>query len=403
MPGPKNATDDAMQSNGPSYDPSLSADGRFVAFESLASNLAAGDTNDVSDIFVYDRQMGTTQRVSMTGGDTQSNGPSAQPDISADGRWIAFMSSASNLVPDDTNQCGRENCSDIFVHDQQTGITERVSVASDGTQASGGWSETPTISADGRYVAYVSSARNLVSDDTNARPNVFVHDRQTGQTERASVASDGTPANDWSDWPSISSDGRFVAFGSDATNLAAENKGGVFVRDRELSITEWIGEGFAPHISPDGRWVAFLARDAASGWIALFLYDRQTDSSAHVRPIAAAIHGRPDNGIGFSADGRWIAFRAVEVDPMTDIQKAFTDVFVLDRQTNTTMLVSVASDGALGNSGSGTPRLSADGRFVVFESNATNLVANDTNGMSDVFVHDRLTGKTERISVPSTK
>ena len=151
---------DGTQSNNSSYNPSISANGRYVAFESEATNLVRGDTNNFRDIFVHDRQTGQTTRVSVASDGTQANGHSYDPSISADGRYVAFASLANNLVSGDTN-----DQQDIFVHDRQTGQTTRVSVASDGTQASG-HSFNPSISADGRYVAFVSSASNLVGGDT---------------------------------------------------------------------------------------------------------------------------------------------------------------------------------------------------------------------------------------------
>ena len=161
---------DGAQGNGYSYHPSISADGRYVAFESYATNLVSGDTNGYIDVFVHDRQGGGTTRVSVTSDGAQGGTGSWNPSISADGRYVAFMSAASNLVSGDT--C----CSDIFVHDRQSGQTTRVSVASDGAQGNN-HSWYPSISADGRYVAFHSYASNLVSGDTNSAPDVFVHDR----------------------------------------------------------------------------------------------------------------------------------------------------------------------------------------------------------------------------------
>src|SRR5262249_50865216 len=157
---------------------SLSADGRFAAFAASSNNLVPNDTNGVSDIFVRDRATNTTTRVSVSSAGAQANNGSLQPALSADGRFVAFQSSASNLVPGDTN--GR---SDIFVHDRVTGVTTRVSVADEGVQADGDSSQ-PTLSADGRFVAFSSSATNLVTGDTNGVMDVFVHDRLTGQTRR---------------------------------------------------------------------------------------------------------------------------------------------------------------------------------------------------------------------------
>ena len=250
----------------------ISADSRFVAFTSAAFNLVPEDTNKAYDVFVHDRETGVTERVSVASDGTQGNGRSAfPPAISADGRFVAFTSGASNLVPDDTN-----DTYDVFVHDRETGVTERVSVASNETQADEGIvpsSGGPSISGDGRFVAFLSAASDLVPEDTNDAGDVFVHDRQTGQTERVSVASDGTQGNSSSYGPSISFDGRFVAFTSGASNLVPEDTNDtfdVFVHDRQRGVTERVsvasdgtqGNGrsaFPPAISADGRFVAFTS------------------------------------------------------------------------------------------------------------------------------------------------
>jgi Tol biopolymer transport system component len=252
------------QSIGYCGDPSVSADGRFVAFWSFASKLVSGDTNANSDIFVRDRQNGTTERVSVDSAGNQGNGTSLYPTISADGRFVSFGSDASNLVSSDTNAL-----SDIFVHDRQTGATERVSVDSSGAEANG-QSYVSVISADGECVAFWSEADNLVPGDSNLAIDVFVHDRQAGVTERASVDSAGVEANCNCDTPSISADGRFVAFSSCASNLAPGDTNGmfdVFLRDRQSATTERVSvksngkesddQSYDPWISQDGRFVSF--------------------------------------------------------------------------------------------------------------------------------------------------
>src|SRR5438034_301190 len=194
------ASGGTTEGNDTSLGSALSADGRFVAFDSAATDLVAGDTNGVSDVFVHDRQTGTTERVSVASDGAQGNNRSSlvtfafPPALSADGRFVAFDSDATNLVAGDTN-----GATDVFVHDRQTGATERVSVTSGGgTQGngnSGGFFAFPALSTDGRLVAFQSDATNLVAGDTNGATDVFVHDRQTGTTERVSVASGGSQGN----------------------------------------------------------------------------------------------------------------------------------------------------------------------------------------------------------------
>ena len=225
---------DGTQGNNGSGRLALSADGRYVAFVSLATNLVSGDTNGVMDTFVHDRQTGQTTRVSVASDGMQGNADSGFPSISADGRYVAFWSYASNLVSGDTNLV-----MDTFVHDRQTGQTTRVSVASDGTQAND-WGGNDFISADGRYVGLTYIASNLVSGDTNGTWDAFVHDRQTAQTTRISVASDGTQGDDRSGGSSISADGRYVGFTSSASNLVTGDTNGTWdacVHDRQTGQT----------------------------------------------------------------------------------------------------------------------------------------------------------------------
>jgi CSLREA domain-containing protein len=407
---------DGTEGDNQSGSPSMSADGRFVAFQSDASNLVPGDTNGRTDVFVYDRQSGTVERVSVASDGTQGDGGSGSPSLSPDGRFVAFQSDASNLVPGDTN--GR---SDLFVYDRQNGTVERVSVASDGTQGDSSSSD-PSLSADGRFVAFQSDASNLVPDDTNGGTDVFVYDRQSGTVERVSVASDGTQGNSSSNAPSISADGRFVAFSSDASNLITHSDTNgctdVFVYDRQTQMvkrvsvakdgTQGNSSSNAPSISADGRFVAF---DTASNLVPgdtnegddTFVYDQQDRT---VERVSVASNGRQgDYGKSggswpsLSADGRFVAFGSSASHLVPGDTNGVSDVFVRDRQNGAFERVSVASDGTQGDSSSGGPSLSADGRFVAFWSYASNLVPGDTNGVIDVFVCDRQSGTIERVSV----
>src|SRR5919202_965372 len=214
--------------NSGSYNPSISADGRFVAFTSLASNIVPGDTNNTYDIFVRDRLTNTTTRVSGDSAGNQGNNDSNSPSISADGRFVAFTSLASNIVPGDTNNTG-----DIFVRDTLTNTTTLVSVDSAGNQGDS-QSYNPSFSADGRFVAFNSLASNLVPGD-NYSFDIFVRDRITNTTTRVSVDSAGNhQRNSSSGSPSISADGRFVAFYSTSSNLVpgdTNNTDDIFVVD----------------------------------------------------------------------------------------------------------------------------------------------------------------------------
>jgi Tol biopolymer transport system component len=347
--------------------PAISADGRFVAFEDCAFNLVSDDTNETGDVFVHDRMTGVTERVSVASDGTQGNGGSPGfPDpisISADGRFVAFGSDATNLVSGDTNGVG-----DIFVHDRLTGVTERVSVGSDGTQ-SNDFSMAPSISADGSVVAFFSAASNLVSGDTNGTPDIFVHDRLTGETDRVSVKSDGTQGGVNPGAPSISADGRFVvfeSFGFPPFNLVDGATSGedVFIHDRLTRVTERV------NVASDGT------------------------------PANSATEGNISQP-SVSADGRFVAFESEATNLVSGDTNGWEDVFVRDRLNGVTERVSVGSDGTQGNGGSSEASISADGHFVAFASGAANLITGDTNSTFDVFVHDRLTGATERVSVAS--
>ena len=243
------------EGNRDSSDPAISADGRYVAFSSHASNLVPNDSHDTNfvDVFVRDRKLDTTKRVSVSSAGHRANGNSFSPAISADGRYVAFASLASNLVPQDTNGTW-----DVFVRDRKRHVTRRVSVARTGHQVERGrGGDEPAISADGRYVAFRSGE------------DVFVRDRKRDRTRRVSVSLSGHRGDGRSDDPAISATGRYVAFASRASNLVAERED-VFVRDQKLDTTRRVsvsstgqqGNGTSPHgvaISADGRYVAFYS------------------------------------------------------------------------------------------------------------------------------------------------
>ena len=361
---------DGSQANDASAMPVVSADGRFVAFESLARNLVSGDTNGW-DVFVHDRQTGQTTRASVASDGSQANGDSLEPSISADGRFVAFYSRASNLVSEDTNGTW-----DVFVHDRQTGETTRVSLASDGSEGNDS-SEDASISADGSLIAFTSKASNLVSGDTNGLWDVFVHDRQTGQTTRASVASDGSQGFDT--FPSISSisaDGRFIAFVSIANTLVNGDTNGstdVFVHDRHTGQTTrasvasdgrqaFVSSGFSANsvISADGRFVVFasldgtLADDGLNECEGVYVHDMQTGVTTRA---TVAFDGSSANdcsggsGVSISADGRFVTFTSHATNLVADDTNNRQDIFVRDVQTGETTRVSVPNNPCIGTVG----------------------------------------------------
>jgi Tol biopolymer transport system component len=337
--------------------PAMSADGRFVAFSSSAADLVAGDSNRASDIFVHDRQTRATTRISVGPQGAEADGPSLSfPFLSGDGRFVTFSSDATNLVAGDNNGVG-----DVYVHDRQTGTTSRVSVGAEGVEANGP-SSLPSISADGRYVAFESDATNLVGpSDTNATRDVFVHDREAGVTTRISVGANGE-ADGSSEFPSISGDGRYVAFASRAGNL-----------------------------------MAGPARDG--GVLNIYVYDRSSATTVRVSAAPDGTPGGKDSEYPItSPDGRFVTFASSAGNLVAGDTNRQADVFLWDRERGGLERVSVASDGAEVRRPSRNPWVSGDGRYVAFESQAPDLVPGDTNGKVDAFVRDRLLGTTVRAS-----
>jgi Tol biopolymer transport system component len=391
-----------VPTNAPSSTPAISADGRFIAFASTATNLVQGGGSGTSAVYLYDVAAATTVRASVDSGGTPANGYSDAPAISGDGRYVVFESVADNLVAGDSN-----GFYDIFVHDMQTGATTRVSVDSSGAQANG-QNSMPAISADGRYVAFRSLATNLVAGDTNGVFDVFVHDRQTGSTVIASVDSAGVEGNAPSLRPSLSADGRFLAFYSDATNLVALDSNGVgdvFLRDLQAGTTvsvtadpNWVvgnQRSFAPSVSGDGRYVAFLS-DATNlvasdtnGVTDVFVRDMQTGTITRCSVDSSGLQAQSAAGApSLSSDGRYVAFDSPSRSLVSGDTNSASDVFVHDLQTAATTRASVDSLGGQGNGDSTGPSISTGGAHIAFASSASNLVPGDTNVYADVFVHD---------------
>jgi len=389
-----------VHGNANSYGPSISADGRYVAFVSRATNLVVGDTNGHLDVFVHDRITGATTLASVDSSGRQSDDDSWLASISADGRCVAFESVATNLVPGDTNRLN-----DVFVHDRTTGTTSRVSVSSSGAQGYGD-SFHPSISADGRHVAYQSSATNLVPYDTNGYWDVFVHDRLTGGTARVSVGPWGRQGDFSSGSPSISADGRFIAFDSYAANLVPGDTNGqtdVFVHDRLTGTTTLVSVDSAglqanyssdsSSISADGGFVAFVSgasnlvhADTNENWD-VFVHDLVTGSTTRVSVDSSGVEG-DDASVdpSISSDGRFVAFKSWAANLVLNDRNRTTDIFAHDRVTGTTTCASVGLNGYHASDGTHSPSISAQGLFVAFNSPANNLVPEGQEYIEDVFV-----------------
>lgn len=375
---------------------------------------------------------GTTEQIDVSSDRSRANfGSEPMISLSADGRLIAFSSGASNLAPD------QHFIQDIFVRDRESGMTELVSVDSNGV-LSDGISIDPAISADGKYVVFTSDATNLVPGDTNQCdyglldetsrpgdcPDIFVRNRETGLTERVSVSSSGEQANDQSYAPAISADGRYVTFVSRASNLTTNGPSwsGLFIHDRQTRITQRILNPPAAKgqysITPDARFIAYTS--LSNGRYSINVYDRQTgvNELVSVPRSGRSLDGDCINPV-MSADGRFVAYTSSATTLVAGDTNSRRDVFVHDRITRLTERVSVNSAGAQAN-GDSTPgffsswvTISADGRRVAFSSSATNLAPGDKNTCAvqfyysfpspgqcpDIFVRDREAGVTTRVNM----
>ena len=369
---------------------SINADGRFIAFESLDNTHVAGDVNPGTDIFVRDRSSSTTELINVSSDGLQGINdpldatPFGSPMISHSGRYVAFASSAPNLVPGDTNQA-----LDVFLRDRKKGLTTLVSVSS----TSGASSETsangdswfPSVSADGRYVAFASDASNLMDGDANGARDVYLRDLKIQKTVRISIGHDGSEApGAWpSDCPSIDPKGRYVTFESFARNLVPgddNGNGDVFLHDRMNGKTEIVS------LSSDG-------------------------SASKSRGLAYSASTCGGAGHSMSSDGRYVVFWSTVTDYIPNDSPSWSDIFVRDRQTGRTERVNVSSFGEEANNQTNYASISPDGRYVVFASSASNLSSEDPSvspagmlpmdpiGNNDVFVHDRELGITQLVSL----
>lgn len=381
--------------------PALSADGRYVIFASTATTLMPTSGTFSQNIYLKDLQTGVLERISRKPDGNAANGYSASPALSADGRYAVFDSESPDLVSGDNN-----NRWDIFVRDRQSGQITRVSVGAAGTQATDN-SRRPSLSADGRYLAYESAAPNLVAGDTNGAIDVFVRDLQSLPSLRANTSGAGTHANAASGEAGLSRDGRFAVFSSAATNLIdgdSNASSDVFLYDGDsatLQALSMAGASFgnaasdSASISADGGWIVF--RSAASNLVAgdgnaltdVFLRDRVSGALQRVSTGtsgAALTAGTVRSGMSLSGDGALIAFAASDTTLIAGDTNGVDDVFVKQRLGGALTLASASAAGTAGNGHSGAPALSDDGSRIAFASEASNLIASDSNGVADVFV-----------------
>ena len=392
-----------VQANDKCWVGAISGNGRYVGFYTGADNLVPGDTNQNNDVFVHDRTTGQTTRVSVDSSGAQGDGNSFDPFFSADGRYVGFSSNSTNLVPGDTNLSY-----DTFVHDQLTLETTRVSLTSLGQEASSHCYGSG-ISDDGRFVSFTGFASNLVPGDINGIFDGFVHDRLTGSTELVSVSSSGAHGDLGSSAGGVSSNGRYVAIEGEATTLVPGDTNAsfdVFVHDRLTGLMERVSvdsagvqanhDSFSATTSADGRHVAFTSH--ASNLVAGdtntvvddFVHDRNTGLTERVSVDSA---GNQANGGSFhcaiSGDGRYVVIESTATNLVPGDTNGQQDIFLRDRATGVTERVSVDTLGVQANGVSERPWVSSSGRYVAFQSLATNLVAGDTNGEQDIFVRDR--------------
>lgn len=407
--------------DGRSSNPALSANGELVAFTSAASDLVSSDNNGRLDVFVRNRIRRTTELISVNTGGASGNGDSYNPVISADGRYIVFQSRASDLVTGTDNN----NAFDIFLRDRTLGQTFLVSVDANGNAAAKD-SYSPQMTADGRKIVFASAADNLVNNDTNGTADAFLRDLDAGTTTLLSVSTNGWSGNSISAPPTITPNGRYVAFLSAANDLAAgdaNNHNDVYRRDLMSGTTELVSRNtngtagnltsFNPVISANGQRVAFasqatdLTTDTDTNISTdVFLFDFGSNATRLISraPGTSRAGNKGSATPFFSSDGNHLLFISIATDLAANDTNGKQDVFLWNGGGDTNELISVNSLGTgPGNdfAGISAAGMSEDLRFVVFYSTATDVAAGDTNAVSDIFLRDRQMGLTILMSRPA--
>ncbi|MFJ4186498.1 TolB family protein [Kitasatospora sp. NPDC089509] len=386
------------QPDGASQAGGVSADGRYAVFTSQATNLVPGDTNGKSDVFVRDLRTGGIERVDTGPDGAQADGDALSAAISGNGRYVTFSSYATNLVPGAA--LGFE---DVYVHDRWTGETTLVSVGEEpGQSQQGKFSDHPTISRDGRYIAFQSNRSDLAPGTVTWQgANIYVHDLRTGENRLVSIGADGKEANGSSASPVISADGGSVAFVSKASNIIGADRPGALAPEAARRLTAESGQ------DSDERFGLGTPAGSPAG------ADHPQLLKPHLYPIYVrdlrseeTVLGTPDGQGGWrggdspslSPDGRYLVF-STWVQHGDGWADRHFEVYARDLEAGTETLVSVGLPGTKTTRDSFNGRMTADDRWVYFESSAGNLVPGDTKTVSDVFRRDLWTGRTERISL----
>lgn len=350
------STNGTAPANNVSAFPATSANGDLIAFDSDATNLTANDTNAQADVFVRNRYTSEVELISRTPSGAVGNGESVFADISADGRYVVFESAATNLLA----VADQNSARDIFVRDRQTGVTSLISKSSGGAQGDG-VSENPSISENGRYVAFDSLATNLVANDTNDSQDVFVHDRQNGTTVRVSLSSGGVQGDETSWNAAISGDGEWVAFASIATTL----------------------------VSGD-----------TNGFQDIFLRDLVNNQTYRVSESTGGAQGNNDSDApAVSADGRYVVFESRATNLDGGDAGSFSDIFLYDHQGGAVTRITEAYDGTPIDGDCHLANISDDGSLIVYDSEASVIIPGDANNhFADVFLYDVAAGETTLLS-----
>lgn len=392
-------SDGSVAADGDSREPTVSGDGRLVAFASSASNLDAADGNgEFQDVFLHDRATGVTRLVSLTPAGASGNGPSVAPHLSADGRVLVFVSAAPDLVEGDGN-----GALDVFVTEVGSGVIQRVTRGHAGGDADGP-SHQPRVSADGRYVVFSSTATNLVAGDTNGTSDVFLFDRVSGATELLTRGADGSGANGPSNAPDVSADGSVVVFHSGASNLGPADENGrrdVYRLDRgsgEITRVSIPGDGIecaedsvSPRVSGDGTRVVFesfcqvMGETPVNPGPNVYLYER---GRRGVRCVSLGLGGVPADNHSrtpvISGDGQVVAFQSLAGNLVEGDGNDRFDVFTYSVADDTLKCVSVATGDHWCNGDSAQPALSMDGTTIVVATKASDLFADDGNKKIDI-------------------